>query len=83
MVWAAPTRPLFRPSTPPIFFGANVSTAPSPFPFGISRPGPAGQQASEQGKAVMLEMEASVRALSDQLGQSARHVRQLVDQFRS
>ncbi|AEY02859.1 methyl-accepting chemotaxis protein [Oceanimonas sp. GK1] len=36
-----------------------------------------GQQASEQGKAVMLDTEASVRALSDQLGQSARHVRQL------
>ncbi|GAA3708152.1 methyl-accepting chemotaxis protein [Oceanisphaera sediminis] len=36
-----------------------------------------GQRAGDQGKAVMLDTEASVRALSEQLGQSALHIRQL------
>lgn len=36
-----------------------------------------GQLAGDQGKAVMLDTEASVRALSDQLKQSAVHIRQL------
>ncbi|OXY83621.1 methyl-accepting chemotaxis protein [Oceanimonas doudoroffii] len=36
-----------------------------------------GQLASDQGKAVMLDTEESVRALSEQLGQSARHICQL------
>ncbi|OIN08832.1 methyl-accepting chemotaxis protein [Oceanisphaera psychrotolerans] len=36
-----------------------------------------GQRAGDQGKAVMLDTEASVRALSDQLSQSALHIHQL------
>jgi methyl-accepting chemotaxis protein len=36
-----------------------------------------GQQAGDRGQAVMLDTEACVRGLSEQLGQSALHIRQL------